>query len=41
MCQPSHCSPKGLDTRLCASKDAGPKGEGEQTTIYKSVETFP
>ena len=23
MCQPSRCSPKGVDTRRCASKDAG------------------
>ena len=25
MCQPSRCSPKGVDTRQCASKDAGPQ----------------
>ena len=25
MCQPSHCSSKEVDTRWCASKDAGPK----------------
>ena len=25
MCQPSRCSPKGVDTRRCASKDAGPQ----------------
>ena len=23
MCQPSRCSPKGIDTRRCTSKDAG------------------
>ena len=95
LCQPSRCSPKGVDTRRCASKDAlstfllfpkggilkgvgmrrcaskdtGPKGgwiwgrshidwrkervpartlaplshtgwRGEQTSIYKGVETF-
>ena len=30
MCQPSRCSPKGggVDTRRCASKNAGPKGGG-------------
>ena len=28
MCQPSRCSPKGIDTRWCASKDADPKGGG-------------
>ena len=27
MCQPSRCSPKGVDTRRCASKDAGPQRE--------------
>ena len=86
MCQPSRSSPKGVDTRRCASvrtlgrwcasKDAGPQRGvdleavphrleeeksasedagprrgwivmshigwgGEQTTIYKGVETFP
>ena len=25
MCQPSRCSPKGVDMRQCASKDAGPQ----------------
>ena len=25
MCQPSCCSPKGVDTKRCASKDAGPQ----------------
>ena len=25
MCQPSRSSQKGIDTRQCASKDAGPK----------------
>ena len=25
MCQPSRCSPKGVDTRQCANKDTGPK----------------
>ena len=25
MCQPSRCSPKGVDTRRCASKDVGPQ----------------
>ena len=25
MCQPSRCSPKGVDTRWCVSKDAGPQ----------------
>ena len=25
MCQPSRCSPKGIDKRRCASKDAGPQ----------------
>ena len=25
MCQPSRCSPKGVDTRRCASKHAGPQ----------------
>ena len=25
MCQPFRCSPKGVDTRRCASKDAGPQ----------------
>ena len=28
MCQPSCCSSKGVDTRGCVSKDAGPKGGG-------------
>ena len=27
MCQPSRCFPKGVDTRRCASKDAGPLRE--------------
>ena len=26
MCQPSRCSPKGVNSRRCASKDAGPLG---------------
>ena len=50
MCQSSRCSPKGVDTRPCASKDAGSKGVdlvavphrldkgGEQKA---GVETFP
>ena len=25
MCQRGDCSPKGVDTRWCASKDAGPR----------------
>ena len=25
MCQLSHCSPKGVDMRRCANKDAGPR----------------
>ena len=28
MCQPSRYSPKGVDTRQCANKDAGPKEGG-------------
>ena len=28
MCEPSRCSPKGVDMRQCASKDVGPKGGG-------------
>ena len=28
MCQPSRCYPKGVDTKRCASKDAGPEGGG-------------
>ena len=28
MCQRGGCSPKGVDMRWCASKDAGPEGGG-------------
>ena len=33
MCQPSHYSPKGVDTRQCASKDTGPQRGGVDLVV--------
>ena len=42
MCQPSLCSPKGVDTRRCASKDAGPsKGVDLVAVLHRSKEGVP
>ena len=38
MCQSSRCSPKGVDTKRCASKDTGPKREVDLGVVPHRLE---
>ena len=38
MCQPSRSSPKGVDTRRCASKDVGPQREVDLGAVPHRLE---